>query len=134
MAQKRGGISGDWFGVMVHQPNVALMAVTFIQESESTFRGTWSFPFSRRAPGAKGAFTAQRFAEFLSVVIKSRPLANVQCQMTILEEKGESMITGVVPIPGADVPFLTVTLFRRGLEVVQDGICPIVPGPKHVKP
>jgi hypothetical protein len=126
MAQKRGGISGEWFGVMVNQPNVAFVTVTFIEEDDRTFRGSWLFPDSH-GNGAKGAFRARKFASHLSVVIRTKPLAHIQCQMSILEENGESMITGVIPRPGAAVPFLTVTLFRRRLEMASNGICPIKP-------
>jgi len=132
MAQKRSGISGEWFGVMVNQPKVAFVNVSFIEESDGTFRGSWSFPESKNGTGAKGAFRAHQFANLLSVVFRTKPLAHVQCQMTILEENGKSMITGVIPFPGSAVPFVTITLFRNRLEIAQDGICPIIPAVRPV--
>lgn len=125
MAHERGGISGQWFGVVAISPNVAFIEVTFTEESDGMFSGSWVLP-DGRGTRARGAFRARRFAEFLSVLIRTKPLAHVQCQMTILEEGGESMITGVIPFPGAVVPFLTVTLFRTRLQVARDGICPVI--------
>lgn len=125
--EKRGrGVEGDWFGAMVHHPSRGPIHVRFTREKES-YKGTWDFPTVSRGVGKRGQFRATRFANYLNVHIKTRPLTNVQCQLVILESNNEMMITGIIPLEGADIPFTTVTLFRhRHADLEMPGICPII--------
>jgi hypothetical protein len=126
MAARPRDVEGNWYGVMVHSPSRGVVHVSFVRRNGS-FIGEWDFPGLSGGAGRRGAFTATRFANFLNIRIRTKPLANVQCQLTIIKDKGKSMITGVIPLEGEAIPFLTITLFRgKPAETDMDGICPIL--------
>jgi len=126
MASASRDIEGNWYGMMVHYPSRGVIHVSLADENGS-YAGNWDLTGLGRGPGKHGAFLATRMAGFLNVRITTRPLANAQCQLSILKEKGESMITGVIPLAGAAIPFATVTLFRHKAPMVEmSGICPTI--------
>jgi hypothetical protein len=123
MDSDRVDVEGDWYGVLVHSPSRAVIHVRFGGES-GTFQGKWDCPDLTRGAGKTGTFSATRFLRWLHVRMKTPPLAGIQCRLTVLTHKGQSMITGVIPLEEVEIPFATVTLFR-GQEMLQmDGICP----------
>lgn len=113
-------ITGKWYGMVVHYPNLDEIQVSIAGEN-GTLRGSWEFP---QNPEGNGVFSAKRFADFLNVRIRSKPLESVQCQIAILEDHGGSMLTGIIPLEGREVPFATVTLFREQPKQTEIGICP----------
>jgi hypothetical protein len=75
----------------------------------------------------KGKFKGARFANLLEIVITNTPLKGTRFQLTIFTEDDESMITGVIPLEEAHIPFATITLFREKLsDKEMDGICPVL--------
>ena len=128
MASARVDIQGDWYGMMVHHPSRGIIHVSFEGETGS-FHGKWEFPNLTGGAAKRGAFTAARFGNWLFVRIRTKPLANVQCRLTVLTstDRNGSMITGVIPLEGAAIPFATVTLFRYVLsDIDMSGVCPII--------
>ncbi|MDR3698983.1 MAG: hypothetical protein P4L56_05065 [Candidatus Sulfopaludibacter sp.] len=126
MASDRVDLEGNWYGMMVHCPSRGAIHVSFDGNSGS-FQGKWEFPALTGGGARRGAFTATRFANWLFVRIRSKPLANVQCRLTIFnaEDPQNSMITGVIPLEGSAIPFATITLFRNETREM-DGICPVI--------
>ena len=125
MALSTGDIEGDWFGCFVHQPYRGIINVT-LRVQERAIQGTWDFPSITQGPGKKGMFTATVFANWIHVRIKTKPLVNAECRLTVLQADDKSMIVGVIPLQNFAIPFATVTLFRgRPSEHEMDGICPI---------
>jgi hypothetical protein len=118
-------IKGNWYGLMVHTPSRSVIHVEVFPENGS-FKGKWDLPSLTRGALKKGAFTAARFGDWLTVRVKTKPLASVVFQLTIVVDKGQSMITGVIPIEKAEIPFATITLFRKppATRELTDGICP----------
>jgi hypothetical protein len=126
MSHTGSDITGDWFGIFVTQPHRGIIHVTF-QGNDGAIHGTWDFPRLERGAGIIGKFTATRFGQWIRVRIKSpRLLANVECQLTIVEVRGETTITGVIPLETFAVPFGTVTLFRgEPAKIEMMGVCPL---------
>jgi len=119
-------IEGDWYGVMVHSPSRGVMHVSFVAEN-GHFRGEWDFPSITHGTARRGTFRATRFVNWLFVRITSKPLANVQFQLTLLKHKKKSMLFGVIPLEPEGVPFASVTLFReRPGAVEMQGVCPLL--------
>ena len=119
-------IQGNWYGVMVHYPSRGIIHASFQAEGES-FAGEWDFPTLSGGAGRHGRFVATRFANWLNIRIKTAPLKDVQFQIAILHEKGQTMLTGVVPLQTEKIPFLTVTLFRYPPpEFEITGVCPLI--------
>ena len=125
MASDDEDVRGNWYGMMVHHPSRGVIQVSFVGKKGS-FRGKWDLVGLSPGHAKKGEFRAIRFANWLNVRITTRPLLNVQCQLTILKDRGESMITGVIPLEMAAIPFAAITLFRhKPPEDEMDGICPV---------
>jgi hypothetical protein len=126
MASDPEDVQGNWYGMMVHYPSRGVIHVSFVGENGS-FKGKWDFPGLSRGAAKQGAFSATRFANWLNVRIRTKPFVNVQCQLTILKDKGKSMMAGVIPLEDAEIPFATVTLFRHEPpECEMSGICPVI--------
>jgi hypothetical protein len=127
MARRSAGVLGNWYGELVHNPSRGLINVSFKRDDE-VLEGEWNLPRITRGPGRTGAFKGVRFAHWLDLQITTKPLRNVRFQVTLLQHKsGESMITGVIPLEGEAIPFMTVTLFRhKPAEEEFQGICPIL--------
>jgi hypothetical protein len=101
------------------------MEVSFTGK-DGVFQGNWDLTGVSRGLGKQGTFTTTRFANWLNVRITTKPLRNVEFQLTILKDKRGSMITGVIPLTGASFPFATITLFRKPISKLEmDGICPV---------
>ena|SRR5581483_6221820 len=125
MASDAMDVAGNWHGMMIHHPSRGRIHVSFAGET-GTFKGKWDFPKVSKGSAKKGEFVAVRFANWLNIRITTKPLSDVQFQLAIVKEKGESMITGIIPLEDAKFPFATVTLFRHELPDIEiDPICPV---------
>ncbi|SPE40041.1 hypothetical protein SBA3_360015 [Candidatus Sulfopaludibacter sp. SbA3] len=125
MAAVLRDVEGDWYGVMVHAPSRGVIHVSFAGDSGS-FTGKWDFPGLSGGTAKRGTFNVTRCSNWLHIRIRSKPLTNVQFQLTLIQAKGKSMLTGIIPLETAEIPFATVTLFRGELsDGEMDGICPV---------
>ena len=126
MACDWSDVEGKWFGMLIHNPHWGRVDVTFTPDDE-LLRGKWEFTDITHGKGRYGEFNATRTADWLNVVITTDPLNHARAQLTLVEDNGASMITGVLPLPGEPIPFCTITLFRSPPELqAMSGICPVM--------